>query len=208
MACPDFPLCQGQFLPPMDFSHGFTWWRALGRTGEGELIPFQALVAIHWTHRVFAVVVVAAVGVLIWRLWQHSGLLALARGLLGAAGVAAADGVVQRGASMAAVARGTAQRRRRIARCITGRDPASNIAPARSAIDAEKFSARSVPVPPLHRCPRGFVDEQLDLRERRQPSCRSLHPRCRASAPVGSRNDRPEIPHERTQPYSSHRPGA
>ena len=35
MACPDFPLCQGEFWPPMDFAHGFTWWRGLGRTGQG-----------------------------------------------------------------------------------------------------------------------------------------------------------------------------
>ena len=82
LACPDFPLCQGEFLPPMDFSHGFTWWRALGRTGEGELVPFQALVAIHWTHRMFAVLVVAVVGALVWQLWQHPGLSHLARGLL------------------------------------------------------------------------------------------------------------------------------
>jgi cytochrome c oxidase assembly protein subunit 15 len=82
LACPDFPLCQGEFLPPMDFSHGFTWWRALGRTGEGELVPFQALVAIHWTHRMFAIIVVAAVGALVWQLWRHSGFSHLARGLL------------------------------------------------------------------------------------------------------------------------------
>ena len=82
LACPDFPLCQGEFLPPMDFSHGFTWWRALGRTGEGDLVPFQALVAIHWTHRMFAIVVVAAVSVLVWQLWQHSTFSHLARGVL------------------------------------------------------------------------------------------------------------------------------
>ena len=82
LACPDFPLCQGEFLPPMDFSHGFTWWRALGRTGEGELVPFQALVAIHWTHRMFAVIVVAVVGVLIGQLWRHLSFSHLARGLL------------------------------------------------------------------------------------------------------------------------------
>ncbi len=74
MACPDFPLCQGEFLPPMDFSHGFTWWRALGRTGEGELVSFQSLVAIHWTHRMFAVVVVAAIGGLVWLMWRYSDL--------------------------------------------------------------------------------------------------------------------------------------
>ena len=82
MACPDFPLCQGELLPPMDFANGFTWWRALGLTGDGSLIPVQALVAIHWTHRMFAIVVVAAMGGLIWQLWR-SGFAQLAQGLLG-----------------------------------------------------------------------------------------------------------------------------
>lgn len=82
MACPDFPLCQGEFLPPMDFSNGFTWWRPLGRTGGGELIPVQALVAIHWAHRMFAIIVIGIVGYLVWRMEQHSRLLSLARGLL------------------------------------------------------------------------------------------------------------------------------
>ncbi len=80
MACPDFPLCQGEWLPPMNFYDGFTWWRALGLTREGELIAVQALVAIHWTHRMFAIVVVAALSALIWQLWR-SGLPRLAQGL-------------------------------------------------------------------------------------------------------------------------------
>ena len=49
LACTDFPACQNSFWPPMDFSQGFTFWRALGTTGsaEGESISFQALTAIH-----------------------------------------------------------------------------------------------------------------------------------------------------------------
>ncbi|MEG1833766.1 MAG: COX15/CtaA family protein, partial [Burkholderiaceae bacterium] len=48
LACTDFPLCQGEWLPAADFSRGFTLWRSLGRDAAGELIPFGALVAIHW----------------------------------------------------------------------------------------------------------------------------------------------------------------
>ena len=40
----------------MDFGHGFTLQRELGRAGDGEFLPFQALVAIHMAHRLFAVV--------------------------------------------------------------------------------------------------------------------------------------------------------
>jgi cytochrome c oxidase assembly protein subunit 15 len=82
MACPDFPLCQGQALPPMDFEHAFTLWRPLGMTGAGDAIPFQSLVAIHWTHRLFALVAIGAVGLLLARLWSMPEFAGLARGLL------------------------------------------------------------------------------------------------------------------------------
>ena len=61
LACPDLPLCLGQAVPPMDFANGFHMVRELGRTDEGELLPQAALIAIHWSHRMFALVVVAAV---------------------------------------------------------------------------------------------------------------------------------------------------
>jgi cytochrome c oxidase assembly protein subunit 15 len=59
LACTDFPLCNGQWVPPMDFAHGFTFWRQLGKTAGGDFISYDALVAIHWTHRVFAVAVLS-----------------------------------------------------------------------------------------------------------------------------------------------------
>jgi cytochrome c oxidase assembly protein subunit 15 len=62
LACPDLPLCLGQALPPMDFANAFHVRRELGRTDTGELLPQDALIAIHWSHRVFALVVVAVVG--------------------------------------------------------------------------------------------------------------------------------------------------
>ncbi|MFN7570876.1 MAG: COX15/CtaA family protein [Betaproteobacteria bacterium] len=82
LACPDFPLCQGQWLPPMNFAQGFTLWRDLGETASGEPIVFAALVAIHWTHRHVAYLVFAVLGRLAWRLWRVPGCERLARALV------------------------------------------------------------------------------------------------------------------------------
>jgi cytochrome c oxidase assembly protein subunit 15 len=62
LACPDLPGCLGQALPKMDFANAFHVLRELGRTGEGGLLPLDALVAIHWTHRMFAILVLVVVG--------------------------------------------------------------------------------------------------------------------------------------------------
>lgn len=83
LACTDFPTCQGQWWPPMDFSQGFTLWRPLGFTAQRELISFEALVAIHYSHRLMAYVVLLVLGALALALWRHGrkrqaqGLLAL-----------------------------------------------------------------------------------------------------------------------------------
>ena len=75
LACPDFPLCHGQWLPAgMDFQHAFTLWRPLGQTADGDLIPFASLVAIHWVHRSFAYVVLLVLGSLAVRAWRQPGL--------------------------------------------------------------------------------------------------------------------------------------
>lgn len=61
MACADYPLCQGQWIPAdMDWSHAFVFNRALGQTSDGQMLSLQTLTAIHWTHRCFALVVLAA----------------------------------------------------------------------------------------------------------------------------------------------------
>jgi len=59
LACSGFPTCNGQWWPAMDAGHGFTLLRELGRAGHGGFLPFEALVAIHWAHRAFALVAVA-----------------------------------------------------------------------------------------------------------------------------------------------------
>ena len=68
LACRDFPTCQGQWWPPMDFAHAFTLRRELGQTAAGAYLPFDALTAIHVTHRLAAFVVLGAMGALAWRL--------------------------------------------------------------------------------------------------------------------------------------------
>ncbi|VVD60646.1 cytochrome C oxidase subunit I [Pandoraea horticolens] len=74
LACTDFPTCQGQWVPPMDFHNGFKLWRELGKTAGGEVIPMDALVAIHWVHRTFAVAVVLYLAWLATRLRHHAAL--------------------------------------------------------------------------------------------------------------------------------------
>jgi cytochrome c oxidase assembly protein subunit 15 len=56
LACTDFPTCHGVWVPQMDFRHGFQLVRGLGVTASGAPLSYQALTAIHWTHRVGALV--------------------------------------------------------------------------------------------------------------------------------------------------------
>ena len=60
LACQEFPTCQGRWWPEMDFRHGFTLLRELGETHQGDYLPFAALTAIHYTHRLMAYAVLAA----------------------------------------------------------------------------------------------------------------------------------------------------
>jgi cytochrome c oxidase assembly protein subunit 15 len=64
LACTDFPTCQGQWWPVMDFARGFELRRELGQTAAGEFLPFAALTAIHYAHRLMAYVVLVALAAL------------------------------------------------------------------------------------------------------------------------------------------------
>ncbi len=71
LACRDFPTCQGSWWPPMDFARGFELWRELGAQRSGEALPFAALTAIHYTHRLAAYLVLGALLALGWALWHR-----------------------------------------------------------------------------------------------------------------------------------------
>lgn len=73
LACDDFPLCQGVWVPPMDLGPGFILHRELGETASGELLPLAALTAIHWVHRVMALIVTLFLGWLALRLLRAPG---------------------------------------------------------------------------------------------------------------------------------------
>ena len=55
-------MCKGQLVPAMDFEHGFTLLRDLGKKADGDLLTLEALTAIHWMHRVGALVVFLFLG--------------------------------------------------------------------------------------------------------------------------------------------------
>jgi len=93
LACGDFPLCHGALVPPMDFHHGFSAWRELGKTAGGDYLPFPALTAIHWTHRSFAFVVLAYLGWLGWRARGLAGTRRLGGWLLAALALQLATGL-------------------------------------------------------------------------------------------------------------------
>lgn len=93
MACTDFPLCHGMLVPPMDFEHGFTWWRELGKTAAGDLLPVEALTAIHWVHRNFAFVVIAWIAWLAHKAMKIEGLRKSGKWILIAIVVQFASGV-------------------------------------------------------------------------------------------------------------------
>jgi len=57
LACPDFPTCQTQWWPEIaDFGEAFVLWRGIGIDYEGGVLDHPARVAVHFTHRLGAIV--------------------------------------------------------------------------------------------------------------------------------------------------------
>jgi cytochrome c oxidase assembly protein subunit 15 len=77
LACTDFPLCQGRWVPLMDFANGFALQRGQGETASGATLPMAALTTIYWTHRLMALVVTLYLGWLMLRLMRSPGYIAI-----------------------------------------------------------------------------------------------------------------------------------
>ena len=77
LACPDFPGCQNQWWPNMDFRAGFTLWHGLGSDHEGGTLSTSARAAIHTTHRIGAILILLFLGSLAIQCLRQSGSRAL-----------------------------------------------------------------------------------------------------------------------------------
>ena len=59
LACPDFPLCQGEIIPNVDFKMGFNFLQSIGPDYLGGQLDHEARLAIHIVHRFGAYFVTA-----------------------------------------------------------------------------------------------------------------------------------------------------
>ena len=69
LACADFPTCQGSYLPEMDFKNGFNLNQEVGPNYLYGLLDNPARVAIHYSHRISALLVTFIFLILMSRLW-------------------------------------------------------------------------------------------------------------------------------------------
>jgi len=72
VSCPDFPTCQNSFWPNMDVSNAFVLWRGLGIDYQGGVLDHPARVAIHFMHRLGAVVTALTLGWVSVFTWRRS----------------------------------------------------------------------------------------------------------------------------------------
>lgn len=70
LACPDFPYCQNAVLPDADFRQGFNVFQQVGPNYLGGLLDNHARIAIHFSHRIGAVLVLALNLWLVYGLWR------------------------------------------------------------------------------------------------------------------------------------------
>jgi cytochrome c oxidase assembly protein subunit 15 len=87
LACSAFPHCLDGGTPPMDFHHAFTLFRELGETAAGQPLRGEALIAIHWLHRLGALLAACLVAGLAWQLLRHPGLRRWGQALLAILGL-------------------------------------------------------------------------------------------------------------------------
>ncbi|MBM4204333.1 MAG: heme A synthase [Gammaproteobacteria bacterium] len=74
LACPDFPTCHGELVPPLDFKEGFDVMQSVGPNYLGGQLESDARVTIQVMHRLGALLVLLSGGWLAWRLHKAGSL--------------------------------------------------------------------------------------------------------------------------------------
>jgi cytochrome c oxidase assembly protein subunit 15 len=69
LACADFPTCQGTYLPEMDFKNGFNLNQEVGPNYLYGLLDNPSRVAVHYSHRVSALLLTFIFLILMSKLW-------------------------------------------------------------------------------------------------------------------------------------------
>jgi cytochrome c oxidase assembly protein subunit 15 len=84
VACPDLPTCQNEWLPAMDFATGFNLTQHVGPNYLGGNLDNEARIAIHFSHRVGAIITTIAVLLLSFSMLrqQNSRIVNLAKVLV------------------------------------------------------------------------------------------------------------------------------
>ncbi len=84
LGCPDLPLCYGEVWPSnMDFGEGFLKWQEVGVNYEGGQLSPSARTAIHFVHRLGAILVLFALGWLGLKYLKHnSGRIRMASSIM------------------------------------------------------------------------------------------------------------------------------
>ena len=83
VACPDFPRCQDQWWPAdMNYRDAYQLWRGLEINYTGGVLAPAARVAIHFTHRLGAIVASLALLLAGWAAWRRAPTDLVRRGAL------------------------------------------------------------------------------------------------------------------------------
>lgn len=72
LACTDFPICHGVWIPNMDFKDAYHMVRELGQSANGGNLSLAALTAIQWSHRIGALITFVYFASLALMLMNHT----------------------------------------------------------------------------------------------------------------------------------------
>ncbi len=76
LACQGFPACNGEWWPAMRFDQAFHWLREAGEAADGAPLAGESLIAVHWLHRLGALLVSVLAWRCAWLAWREAELRA------------------------------------------------------------------------------------------------------------------------------------